>query len=123
MPIVRVDIPAGYDDATKSQLRDRIKQDITEALDSGQQGRHPETLKWIYVSITEAFAELGDGLPTVTVDTRPRPYEMYQKLAQLMVATFEDILGTPDVYLLLREEPAPNHIACGEPLPEWRPDG
>ena len=121
MPIVRVDIPAGYDDATKSQLRDRIKQDIDEALDSGQQGRHPETLKWIYVSIREAFGELGDGLPTVVVDTRPRPYEMYQKLAQLMVATFEDILGTTDVYLHLREGPAANHIGAGERLPEWRP--
>jgi phenylpyruvate tautomerase PptA (4-oxalocrotonate tautomerase family) len=71
MPIVRVDIPAGHADSKKDEIRDGIKRRSTDVLDPGQKGRHPETRKWIYVSITEAYGKLGDGLPTVTIDTRP----------------------------------------------------
>jgi phenylpyruvate tautomerase PptA (4-oxalocrotonate tautomerase family) len=122
MPIVRVDIPAGYSDRTKDQIRDGIKKAIDEVIDPGQKGRHPETRKWIYVSITEAYGKLGDGLPTVTIDTRPgRKQEQKTELARRLCDVFEKILGTRDVYLLLRESPAGDHIGGGTPLPEWRP--
>jgi phenylpyruvate tautomerase PptA (4-oxalocrotonate tautomerase family) len=122
MPIVRVDIPQGHSNETKDKLRAGIKGVIDEVLDPGQKGRHPETCKWIYVSIREAYAQLGDGLPTVTVDTRPgRKQEQKAQLARRICDVFEGALGTRDVYVLLRETPAADHIGAGVALPEWRP--
>ena len=122
MPIVRVDIPAGYADSVKDRIRAGIKKAIDDVLDPGQKGRHPETRKWIYVSITEAYGKLGDGLPTVTIDTRPgRKHEQKLELAQRLCDVFEQVLGTRDVYVLLRESQAGDHIGGGTPLPEWRP--
>lgn len=122
MPIVRVDIPAGHPDAVKDRIRAGIKKAIDDVIDPGQQGRHPETRKWIYVSITEAYGKLGDGLPTVTIDTRPgRKQEQKLELARRLCDVFEQTLGTRDVYVLLRESQAGDHIGGGTPLPEWRP--
>jgi phenylpyruvate tautomerase PptA (4-oxalocrotonate tautomerase family) len=123
MPIVKVDIPTGYDDAIKDELRQGIKDAIVEALDPGQNGRHPETCKWIYPSIHEAYGALGDGLPTVTVDTRPgRKYEQKRMLAHLICDLFDRVMGTRDVYVLLRTTDSEDHLAGGEPLPVWRPE-
>ena len=122
MPIVRVDIPMGYDDPVKDQIRAGIKDAIDTVLDPGQKGRHPETRKWIYVSIREAYGALGDGLPTVTIDTRPgRRQEQKNEVARKICDVFERVLKTRDVYVLLRETPAADHIGGGVPLPEWRP--
>ena len=122
MPIVRVDIPAGYPDKTKDQIRAGIKDAIDTVLDPAQKGRFPETRKWIYVSIREAYGKLGDGLPTVTIDTRPgRRQEQKLELASRICNVFERALGTRDVYVLLREVAAADHIGGGVPLPEWRP--
>jgi phenylpyruvate tautomerase PptA (4-oxalocrotonate tautomerase family) len=122
MPIVRVDIPAGHPDAVKDRIRAGIKKAIDDVIDPGQKGRHPETRKWIYVSITEAYGKLGDGLPTVTIDTRPgRKQEQKLELARRLCDVFEQTLGTRDVYVLLRESQAGDHIGGGTPLPEWRP--
>lgn len=122
MPIVRVDIPQGYPDRTKDQIRAGIKDAINTVLDPSQKGRYPETSKWIYVSIREAYGKLGDGLPTVTIDTRPgRRQEQKTEVANRICDVFERALGTRDVYVLLREIAAADHIGGGVPLPEWRP--
>lgn len=122
MPIVRVDIPSGYSNDTKDSIRAGIKSAINDVLDPGQNGRHPETCKWIYVSVRESYGFLGDGLPTVTIDTRPgRKPEQKTRLAHRICDVFESTLGTRDVYVLLREVAAADHIGGGVPLPEWRP--
>lgn len=122
MPIVRVDIPMGQANEVKDALRAGIKQAIDEVFDPAQRGRYPETRKWIYVSIQEAYGFLGDGLPTVTIDTRPgRTAETKTRLASRICDVFEQALGTRDVYVLLREVMAADHIGAGVPLPEWRP--
>lgn len=123
MPIVRVDIPQGFPERTKEAIRDGIKDAINVVLDPGQKGRFPETCKWIYVSIREAYGKLGDGLPTVTIDTRPgRRQEQKNEVARRICDVFQATLGTRDVYVLLRETPAADHIGGGTPLPEWRPE-
>jgi phenylpyruvate tautomerase PptA (4-oxalocrotonate tautomerase family) len=123
MPIVRVNIPEGFPDKTKDTLRDGIKDAINSVLDPGQNGRFPETCKWIYVSIAEAYGKLGDGLPTVTIDTRPgRRQEQKNEVARRICDVFQGVLGTRDVYVLLRETPAADHIGGGTALPEWRPE-
>ncbi|MEE9289621.1 MAG: tautomerase family protein [Alphaproteobacteria bacterium] len=123
MPIIRVQIPLGHTDETKRKLRDGIRQAIVEAIDPGQQGRFPETERWIYVSITEAFGDLGAGLPTVTIDTRPgRKREQKDALTRLVSDVFAEHLKTRDVYLLFRETPAADHMGGTEPLPDWTPD-
>lgn len=121
MPIVRIDIPTGYSNAVKDRIREGMKQAIIEAIDPGQNGRHPETCKWIYPSITEAYGGLGDGLPTVSIDTRPgRTREQKRKLADLICDLFEKEMGTRDVYVIFRTSDSDDHIAGGEPLPVWR---
>jgi phenylpyruvate tautomerase PptA (4-oxalocrotonate tautomerase family) len=120
MPIVRVDVPP-ISTQLKDVLRREIKRVINEIIDPGQNGRFPETCKWIYVSIREAYGELGDGLPTVTIDTRPgRKQEQKLRLANAICDVFQKTLGTRDVYVLLRETRAADHIGGGIPLPEWQ---
>src|SRR5579871_5234461 len=122
MPIVRVDVPLGTNKQVKDVLRAEIKRAINEVLDPGQNGRYPETCKWIYVSIREAYGEIGDGLPTVTIDTRPgRKQEQKLRLANALCDVFEKAMRTRDVYVLLRETRAADHIGAGVPLPEWKP--
>ena len=122
MPIVQVDIPAGHPDATKDRIRAGLKDAIDTVFDPAQNGRYPETRQWIYVSVREGYGKLGDGLPTVTVDTRPgRKQEQKAQLARRLCDVFEGALGTRDVYVLLRETPAADHIGAGVALPEWRP--
>jgi phenylpyruvate tautomerase PptA (4-oxalocrotonate tautomerase family) len=122
MPIVRVDVPIGSTRQVKDTLRAEIKRVIDEVLDPGQGGKFPETRKWIYVSIREAYGEIGDGLPTVTIDTRPgRKQEQKLRLANRICDVFEKAIGTRDVYVLLREINAADHIGGGIPLPEWKP--
>jgi len=122
MPIVRVDIPLGSAKQVKDTLRAEIKRVINEVLDPGQGGKFPETCKWIYVSVREAYGEIGDGLPTVTIDTRPgRKQEQKLRLANAICDVFEKAIGTRDVYVLLRETKAADHIGGGIPLPEWKP--
>ena len=122
MPIVRVDVPLNTPRTTKDVLRAEIKRAINEVLDPGQGGKFPETCKWIYVSIREAYGEIGDGLPTVTVDTRPgRKQETKLRLANALCDVFDKAMHTRDVYVLLRETKAADHIGAGVPLPEWKP--
>lgn len=121
MPIVKVDIPAGYSDSVKERLCQGITEAIIEAIDPAQQGRYPETCKWIYPAIREAYGGIGRGLPTVTIDTRPgRSPAQKRKLAALICDLFEAVIGTRDVYVLLRATDAEDHLAGGEALPEWR---
>ncbi len=122
MPIVRVDIPEGYSNEIKDTLRQEIKRAIDEVIDPGQGGRYPETCKWIYVSIREAYGKIGDGLPTVTIDTRPgRKQQQKLRLANVICDIFDKILGTRDVYVLLRSTEAADHIGGGKSLPDWKP--
>jgi hypothetical protein len=102
MPIVRVDVPHHVSNEIKDDLRAGIRDTINTALDPGQQGRHPEACEWIYVSITEAYDKMGDGLPTVTIDTRPGcAREKNDMVARLIRDVFDKVMGTRDVYVLL----------------------
>ena len=122
MPIVRVDIPRGYTDAHKERLRQGIRQAVDEALDPAQKERFPEARKWIYVSIHEAFGEIGDGLPTVTIDARPgRSRERKDLCAKLICDVFETYMNTREVYVLLRTTEAADHLTGAGALPEWNP--
>lgn len=116
MPLVRADIPRGYPDQTKKQLRQAIKEAINKALD-------PKITKYIYVAIRDVYAEIGDGAPSVTVDLRPgRETERKAALAEFIGEAFAKTLGVDarDVYLLFREAPASDHYCGGKPLPEWK---
>lgn len=117
MPLVRADIPQGYSDETKKKLRGAIKEAINKALD-------PKVTKFIYVAIREAYAEIGDGAPSVTIDLRPgREARRKAALARLIGGAFAETLNVDprDLYLLFRETPASDHYCGGAPLPEWRP--
>ena len=122
MPIVRVDIPEGFSSNTKDALREEIKQAIDEIIDPSQAGRFPETRKWIYVSVREGYGKLGDGLPTVTIDTRPgRKQGQKLRLANALCDIFHRLVGSRDVYVLFRSTEAVDHIGGGVSLPEWKP--
>jgi phenylpyruvate tautomerase PptA (4-oxalocrotonate tautomerase family) len=117
MPVVRVDIPEGHSAETKSALKGAIKDAIVETLD-------PKIPKYIYLSIRDAYGEVGDGLPLVTVDLRPgREAGRKAALVEMLDKAFLDILGIrpDDLYVLFRETPASEHYCGGQPLPDWKP--
>jgi phenylpyruvate tautomerase PptA (4-oxalocrotonate tautomerase family) len=117
MPVVRVDIPSGQSNETKSALQKAIKESIVAAID-------PKITKYIYIAIHDVYAEAGDGAPLVTVDLRPgRETERKAALAEKLSQAFSSTLGTrpEDLYVLFRETPASEHFCGGKPLPEWRP--
>ena len=122
MPVVRVQIPHGHTQSVKNAISEEIRDAIDRIIDPGQGGKHPETCKWIYVAVSEADGSIGRGLPTVSIDTRPgRTRQQKMALANAISDTFERLMATRDVYVLFRESAAEDHIAAGEPLPEWRP--
>lgn len=119
MPIIRIAIPQGVPDHRKEALRTGVKRVAEEILDPGEQGTRPEIERWVYVSVQEAWGALGDGLPTVTIDGRAgRREELKRRLAQRICETFDQAMGTRDVYVLFRETAAGNHLPGGCPLPE-----
>lgn len=76
------------------------------------------------MAIREAFGEMGDGLPLVTVDLRPgreagRKKALVDAIAKILNV---DMGSDPiDLYVLFRENPAENHYTGGTPLPAWVP--
>lgn len=122
MPMVRVDIPEGYTDAHKERLRRGVKRAVDEALAPAGAETSPEAGKWIYVSVREAFGEIGDGLPAVTVDVAPGWSRARKDLcAGLIRDVFETYMNTRDVYVLLRTAEAADHLAGADAPPERRP--
>ena len=61
MPLIRVVVPEGTSPAKKHNIRTNIKEAVLRTL-------APKETKYDYVSISEAFGVVGDGLPVVDVD-------------------------------------------------------
>ena len=117
MPVIRVEVPEGTPLKIKQRLRAGVKQAVLDTL-------APKETKYDYVAIREVFAEIGDGVPLVTVDLRPgREPERKQALADTIAALLKAELDVDpqDVYVLYRETPAENHYTGGKPLPPWVP--
>ena len=85
----------------------------------------PKETKYDYVAVREAFGEIDDGLPLVTVDLRPgREAERKKALVDAIAAILRAQLGVDpvDLYVLFRETPAENHYTGGSPrLRGFRP--
>ena len=84
----------------------------------------PQEVKYDYVSIREAFGNIGDGLQVIDVDLRPgrdarRKKALVDGISEVLQETLN--ITKEDVYCLFRETPAHNHYTGGEPLPEWVP--
>ena len=59
----------------------------------------------------------------MTIDTRPgRTQEQKDLVAKLICDLFEEVMGTRDVYVLLRTTEAADHLAGGTALPVWQPE-
>ncbi len=117
MPVIRIDVPEGTGREIKSRIRDGVKQAVLDTL-------APKETKYDYVAVREAFAELGDGVPLVTVDLRPgREAERKKALVDAIAEILQAELGSEpvDLYVLFRENPAENHYTGGTPLPAWVP--
>lgn len=117
MPIVRVELPEGVTTEQKQATRDAVKAAVLKTL-------APKETKYDYVAVREVFAEMGDGVPAVTVDLRPgRETERKAALAQAVAAALNETVGAKpeDIYVLFRENPAENHYCGGTPLAPWVP--
>ena len=117
MPVVRVELPEGFAPDKKAALRLAVKQAVLDTL-------APKETKYDYVAIREVFAEIGDGVPLVTVDLRPgREPARKAALAAAIADALREIAGIEpeDVYVLFRENPAENHYCGGKPLAAWAP--
>lgn len=117
MPLVRVELPMGMAREKKEDARARVKEAVLKTL-------APKETKYDYVAVREVLAEIGDGVPVVTVDLRPgREQERKQALAHAIAEALGEVAGIlpEDVYVLFRENPANNHFCGGKPLAEWVP--
>ena len=117
MPIIRIVVPENTPKNVKSRIRDEIKHAVLLTL-------APKETKYDYVSVSEAFGVIGDGLPIVDVDLRPgRPPERKKALVNEISRIFLETLNvkSKDIYVLFRENSAENHYTGGTPLPEWQP--
>ncbi len=106
MLIIRIYIPPGYLPENKEALRQAVKDAALAALTI-------DASDHVYVSVHEAHGRMGDGLPTVIIDTKPladaeRKRALASQVSQAVVlhagVTFEQ------VYLLIREIGAENHF-------------
>ena len=115
MPVIRIEVPEGTSTDSKRRIRDSVKQAVIDTL-------APKETKYDYVAVKEVFAEIGDGVPLVTVDLRPgREAERKKALTDAIAAIMKTELNVDakDLYVLYRENPAENHYCGGEPLPAW----
>ena len=117
MPIVRVELPTGTPVEIKTAARNKVKAAVLETL-------APKEAKYDYVAIREVHAEIGDGVPIVTVDLRPgRETARKAALAHAIAEALGEVAGIApeDVYVLYRENPAETHYCGGQPLADWTP--
>lgn len=115
MPVIRIEVPEGTEQDTKSRIREGAKQAVLDTL-------APKETKYDYVAVREVFGEIGDGVPLITVDLRPgREPERKKALADALAALLKKELNVEprDIYVLYRENPAENHYCGGEPLAPW----
>ena len=117
MPLIRVVVPEGTSPEKKHTIRTNIKEAVLRTL-------APKETKYDYVSISEAFGVVGDGLPVVDVDLRPgrspeRKKALVDEISRILLEELN--IKENDIYVLFRENPAENHYTGGTPLPEWKP--
>jgi len=117
MPVIRIEVPEGVPVETKRRIREGAKQAVLDTL-------APKETKYDYVAVREVFAEIGDGVPLITVDLRPgREAERKKALSDALATLLNKELNVEsrDVYVLYRENPAENHYCGGDPLAPWVP--
>ena len=117
MPVIRIEVPEGTSQDIKRRIRDGAKQAVIDTL-------APKETKYDYVAVCEVFAEIGDGVPLITVDLRPgREAERKKALTDAIAALLKAELNIEayDIYVLYRENPAENHYCGGTPLAPWVP--
>jgi phenylpyruvate tautomerase PptA (4-oxalocrotonate tautomerase family) len=117
MPVIRIEVPEGTPQDKKRRIREGVKRAVLTTL-------APKETKYDYVAVREVCAEIGDGVPLVTVDLRPgRGADRKKALADAIAAILKTELNVDarDIYVLFRETPAENHYTGGEPLPPWMP--
>ena len=117
MPVIRIEVPEGTPTETKRQIREGTKQAVLDTL-------APKETKYDYVAVQEVYAEIGDGVPLITVDLRPgrepeRKKALVDAIAKLLKKELD--VDASDVYVLYRENPAENHYCGGKPLAPWVP--
>ena len=117
MPLIRVVVPEGTSPAKKHNIRTNIKEAVLRTL-------APKETKYDYVSISEAFGVIGDGLTVVDVHLRPgrsteRKKALVDEISRILLEELN--VKEEDIYVLFREDPAENHYTGGTPLPEWKP--
>ena len=64
MPVIRIEVPEGTSKDIKRRIREGCKQAVLDTL-------APKETKYDYVAVREVFAEIGDGVPLITVDLDP----------------------------------------------------
>jgi phenylpyruvate tautomerase PptA (4-oxalocrotonate tautomerase family) len=117
MPVIRVEVPKSTPEIVQQRIRQGVKQAVLDTL-------APKETKYDYVAVREVMAEIGDGVPLVTVDLRPgREPARKKALADAIAAMLKRELNVDpvDIYVLFRENPAENHYCGGKPLPNWIP--
>lgn len=119
MPRVCIDVPMGTDAARIEKLRTAARQATHVHL----QTRNP---KYDYVAVREVHADLGDGVPVVSVDLRVGRDSASKKafVAAVSEALCSELhVASADVCVVFREVDASNYYIDGEPIAPFVPKG
>ena len=105
MPLIRISVPEGPATEKKQIIHKRVREVVLKTL-------APKQVRYDYVSISEAFGIIGDGLPVIDVDLRPgREPERKKGLVDGIAEVLNETMGVDaeDIYCILRETPAADH--------------
>ena len=96
MPLIRISVPEGTATDKKQIIHKRVREVVLKTL-------APKKVRYDYVSITEAFGVIGDGLPVIDVDLRPgREPERKKGLVDGIAEVLNETMGVDaeDIYCI-----------------------
>ena len=101
MPLIRISVPEGTATEKKQIIHKRVREVVLKTL-------APKQVRYDYVSITEAFGVIGDGLPVIDVDLRPGGNLKAKGLVDGIAEVLNETMGVDaeDIYCIFRETPA-----------------
>ncbi len=112
MPIIRIDIPEGHDNATKTALYDAVHHCISTTW----------AKEHIWIALHEKFSPPGNEQVIVTVDLRPGrggEAERLQAFFDGLLESFGETIGTvrDNLIVLVRDFPQEACLSEGKSLP------
>ncbi len=93
-------------------------------LPNGQNLNNGDHTEKVFVDREQLKRRACTNLPVIQVDIREgRSREQIREFQKALTEAAVKTIGAPReyVYVIIREQPGPNHCLAGKPLIEWKP--